>query len=117
MDKTETYILEVKDGRLEFIPSGESVPDHVLTIPFMPDNDTLMIVCRLGDTDLVSCSVFKYSDRNGGIFVLHQNHQPLLTARTSSNLAYCLGLGYFGKLVSYARYGSDIFLNLDDPDE
>ena len=34
-----------------------------------------------------------------------------------SNLAYTLGLGRFGRLVSDARYAADIFENGGDDDE
>ena len=62
------------------------------------------------------CAIFRRSEGNGGFFTFHDQDGLLFTAVTESNLAYALAQSLFGGMVSEARYGADIFENMDDPD-
>ena len=44
-------------------------------------------------------------------------HKIAMVAVAESNLAYSLGLSQMGRMVTYARYGADIFDALDEDDD
>ena len=65
---------------------------------------------------LLHCAVFRRSEGSGGCFALYDGNGPLFAAVAESNLAFGLGQGFFGRMVSDARYGADIFENMDESD-
>lgn len=102
----ELYTLQVADGRLRFAPRGTDAP---LPAP-------LAVVSRMGDPDLLQCVVLRREDAPGGVFRLEDATGPLLAAVAEDNLALALGMGHFGELVANARYGVDVFENLEGSD-
>lgn len=74
------------------------------------------IVSRMGDPELLECIVWRDGKQPGGAFVV-RNEEILFVAFAESNLAYALGLAYFGQLVANARYGADIFENMGNTDD
>lgn len=113
----EQYRIEIENGLMRYVVIEEALPSGILEIPYLPKDSDLSIVCRLGDPDLLNCSVFRSAKGSGGLFVMREGENPLFVAKAASNLAYSLAMGHFGKLVADARYACDIFLNLEDPDE
>ncbi|WP_300858235.1 hypothetical protein [uncultured Desulfovibrio sp.] len=103
----EIYTLQVADGRLRCAPRGANAP--------LPD--PLAVVSRMGDPDLLQCVVLRREDAPGGVFRLEDASGPLLAAVAEDNLALALGMGHFGELVANARYGADVFENMEEPDE
>ena len=103
----ELYTLEAEDGRLRFVPLKA---DAQLPAP-------LAVVHRLGDPALLQCAVLRREGAPGGVFRLEDAGGPLLAAIAATNLAFALGLGYFGELTANARYGVDVFENMEEPDD
>ncbi len=103
----EFYTLRVADGRLHFAPRDAEAP---LPSP-------LAVVSRMGDPDLLQCVVLRREGAPGGVFRLEDATGPLLAAVAEDNLALALGMGRFGELVANARYGVDVFENMEEPDE
>lgn len=103
----ELYTLQVADGQLRFAPRGAEAP---LPSP-------LAVVSRMGDPDLLQCVVLRREGAPGGVFRLEDATGPLLAAVAEDNLALAQGMGHFGELVANARYGVDVFENMEDPDE
>lgn len=103
----ELYTLHVADGRLRFAPRAAGDP---LPAP-------LAVVGRMGDPDLLQCVVLRREDAPGGVFRLEDANGPLLAAVAENNLAFALGMGRFGEPVANARYGVDVFENMEEPDE
>lgn len=103
----ELYTLQVADGQLRFAPRDAEAP---LPSP-------LAVVSRMGDPDLLQCVILRREGAPGGVFRLEDATGPLLAAVAEDNLALALGMGHFGELVANARYGVDVFENMEDPDE
>ena len=103
----ELYTLEAEDGRLRFVPLKADAP---LPAP-------LSVVQRLGDPALLQCAVLRREGAPGGVFRLEDAGGPLFAAIAASNLTFALGLGYFGELTANARYGVDVFENMEEPDD
>lgn len=103
----ELYTLQVADGQLRFAPR-----DAEASLP-----SPLAVVSRMGDPDLLQCVVLRREGAPGGVFRLEDATGPLLAAVAEDNLALALGMGHFGELVANARYGVDVFENMEDPDE
>lgn len=114
---SERYLLSLKKSSLVFSESKIELPEAIFAVPFLPPDDTIWIVCRLGDPRLLSCSVFKRADIPGGVFVARDDEGPLYAAVAPDNLTYAAALGYFGELTSCCRYGVDIYENLEETDE
>ena len=93
---SEVYTLLAEGSRLRFEPRQDDV---------------------LNDTGLLHCAVFRRSEGSGGCFALYDGNGPLFAAVAESNLAFGLGQGFFGRMVSDARYGADIFENMDESDD
>ena len=53
----------------------------------------------------------------GGVFRLEDPNGPLLAAIAPDNLTFALGMGFFGELTANARYGVDVFENMEEPDD
>ena len=67
---------------------------------------------------LAAGELCRREDGAGGCFLLEDGGGLLMAVVAESNLAYALGLGLFGPMVSEARYAADIFENgADDDDE
>lgn len=112
----EIYTLQVQgNGKTGFAPRQDEALLAAIDDGFMPDGH--QFVSRLGDAGLLQCSVFRRENGAGGCFVLQDADGPLFAVVAESNLAYGLGLGRFGRLVAYARYGADIFENADVDDD
>lgn len=109
----EYYVLEPEGAGLRFAPlpeGGPALPEHGAP----PAGYTL--AARLGDPELLHCAAYRRADGPGGLFVLHDGEGRLFAALAESNLAYGLGLARMGSLTAYARYGADIFEDLDNDD-
>ena len=116
----ETYTLEVEKGRLVFMPAkDDAAPACVLAPRFSPaiGKAGLSVAARMGDPELLHCVVFRYENSAGGVFVLHDRTGLLLAALAKSNLAYAMGAARFGEMVANARYGVDVFENMEEPDD
>lgn len=112
----EIYTLALVDNRRPaFLPREDAPLLRALNAGELPDG--YAPVARLGDPDLLHCVVCRRADGPGGCFLLEDGSGPLMAVVAESNLAYTLGLGRFGRLVSDARYAADIFENGGDDDE
>ena len=107
----ECYTVVVKGAEPHFVPREEHKLDKLLT--HGEDLDGYEFFSRLGDPELMHCAVFRQSGKPGGFFAVYDKTAVLFVAVAETNLSFGLGLGYFGRLVSYARYGADIFENTD----
>lgn len=103
----EIYNLEVNGTSLRFVLQAAST---MLPGP-------LAIVQRMGDPDLLECVVLRREASPGGVFRLENANGPLLAAIAADNLAFALGLGFFGELTANARYGVDVFENMEEPND
>lgn len=103
----ELYSLEAEGGRLGFTPLKPGSP---LPAP-------LAVVHRMGDPALLQCAVLRREDAPGGVFRLEDANGPLLAAIAETNLTFALGMGFFGELTANARYGVDVFENMEEPDD
>ncbi len=112
---SEMYTIHVNGSQLRFEPRQDDVLDDVLA------QGTHLggyeAVSRMGDPGLLHCAVFRRGEGNGGFFALHDRNGLLFAAVAESNLTFALAQGFFGRVGSEARYGADIFENMDDPDE
>lgn len=115
----EIYTLQIENGRLVFAPFTEEVPECVLENKFNPDAapKDIAIACRMGDPDLAHCVVYRRESAPGGYFSLRDKTGLLFAAIAQTNLIFALAVGYFGDVVSNARYGVDIFENMEEPDD
>lgn len=103
----ELYTLEVADSHLRFVPLKA---DSSLPSP-------LAVVHRMGDPALLQCAVLRREDAPGGLFRLEDANGLLFTAIAENNLAFALAMGFFGELTANARYGVDVFENLEEFDD
>ncbi|WP_165079443.1 MULTISPECIES: hypothetical protein [unclassified Desulfovibrio] len=103
----ELYSLEADGGRLRFTPLS---PGTALPSP-------LAVVHRMGDPALIQCAVLRRENAPGGVFRLEDANGPLLAAIAPDNLTFALGMGFFGELTANARYGVDVFENMEEPDD
>ena len=112
---SEIYTLLAEGSRLRFEPRQD---DALNDIP-VPGKRSggYEIVSRMGDPGLLHCAVFRRGEGSGGCFALYDGNGPLFAAVAESNLAFGLGQGFFGKMVSDARYVADIFENMDESDD
>lgn len=115
---SECYLLSLEKGRLRFTPHDDATLLAALTGDTAPHG--YAVTRRLGDPELLHCAVLRLPpelNAPGGIFFVQMQDEPLFAAVAESNLAFAHGLAHFGKLVSYARYGADIFENPHDDDD
>ncbi|WP_165175106.1 hypothetical protein [Desulfovibrio sp. ZJ369] len=110
----EFYTIVAEGADLHFVPREDQKLENLLTRG--EDLEGYEFFSRLGDPDLMHCAVFRKSGRAGGFFTVYDKTTVLFVAVAETNLAFGLGLGYFGRLVSYARYGADVFENTDTCD-
>lgn len=114
---SEIYNFELKDDKPCFTSREIGLPDCVRDGTLPRPGDNLEIVCRMGDPDLLQCLVYKREKNSGGIFAIRDKSGPLFAAAAESDLAYAHALGYFGALTANARYGVDVYENMEEPDD
>lgn len=114
---SECYNIETSEGRLLFGPREIGVPECVTAGKLPEARDGLETVCRMGDPELLECLVYRRENAPGGIFALRDKSGPLFTAVAESNLLYAKALALFGEMTANARYGADVFENLEEPDD
>ena len=112
---SEIYTILVEGSRLRFEPRQDDALNDS-PVPGKRSGD-YEIVSRMGDPGLLHCAVFRRGEGSGGCFALYDGNGPLFAAVAESNLAFGLGQGFFGKMVSDARYGADIFETMDESDD
>lgn len=112
---SEIYTILAEGSRLRFEPRQDDALNDI-PVPGKRSGD-YEIVSRMGDPGLLHCAVFRRGEGSGGCFALYDGNGPLFAAVAESNLAFGLGQGFFGKMVSNARYGADIFENMDESDD
>ena len=112
---SEIYTILVEGSRLRFEPRQDDALNDI-PVPGKRSGD-YEIVSRMGDPGLLHCAVFRRGEGSGGCFALYDGNGPMFAAVAESNLAVGLGQGFFGKMVSDARYGADIFENMDESDD
>ena len=112
---SEIYTILVEGSRLRFEPRQDDALNDI-PVPGKRSGD-YEIVSRMGDPGLLHCAVFRRGEGSGGCFALYDGNGPLFAAVAESNLAFGLGQGFFGKMVSDARYGADIFENMDESED
>lgn len=110
----ELYTIVVEGASLSFVPRDDHMLDKLLT--HGEHLEGYEFFSRLGDPDLVHCAIFRKSGKPGGFFTVYDKKAVLFVAVAETNLSFGLGLGYFGRMVAYARYGADIFENTDNFD-
>lgn len=115
----ETYLLVCEDQGLKLRKANLDVPKELLNPRFTPDlaDKKLDFVCRMGDPDLIHCIVYRNSDAPGGVFCVHDKNGLLFAAVAESNLAFAMAEGFFGEMTANARYGVDVFENMEEPDD
>lgn len=111
----EFYDLKIEGTKLHFIPRPGGAEGFEFALPEPPENHSAAGI--LGDPELMYCVAFRREDGPGGIFAMYDENGLLFIAVAGSNLAYSLGLAQMGRMVTYARYGADIFDALDEGDD
>lgn len=114
----ENYLIKIENGQVTF-KDGGNAPGWA----FAPKLDLdrmekgAHIVCRMGDPSLTHCAVFTVAGKPGGIFSVYDKNGILFCAEAKTNLAFAIAQGYFGSLTANARYGVDVFENMEMPDD
>ena len=109
----ERYTVEVEGAGVRFA-SREG--KELAYLPGQPPKGYTLINV-IGDPGLLHCAVFRKDGGAGGFFALHDTEGVLFMAVAESNLAYGMGLAHMGRMVTYARYGADIFEELGEGDD
>lgn len=113
----EIYNLRIDHGKLTYEESNEQAPQWQLMPTFQPSPEKdLHLVCRMGDPDLMQCLVYKRDKKAGGIFAMHGKEGVLFIAYAANDLTFAVAMGEFGEMTANARYGVDVFENLEVPD-
>lgn len=113
----ENYMLEIAGDHITFTRLEKNAPDFASKCMLPAAADDFELSCRMGDPDLLECLAYRHKNSWGGIFALRDKAGLLYTAQADTALIWSIGLGYFGKLASYVRYGADIFENLEVADD
>lgn len=115
----EFYTITVEKSEAVFSPRAEAVPEFAKFAHFSPDHAPadLSLVCRMGSPDILHCLIFRYDNKPGGIFALHEQDELLFVGVAETNLAYAAAKGLFGELTSNARLGVDIFESPEAEDD
>lgn len=108
----ECYTIEIEGTGLRFAPRKDG---GVSYLPGQPPKGH-SLVNLIGDPALMHCAVFRKEEGAGGLFAMHDTEGVLFVAVAESNLAYGMGLAHMGRMVTYARYGADIFEELGEDD-
>lgn len=111
----ETYLLNYDHGKLILLREKLEIPQSIAEFKngISKEREDYYIHARLGDQSLLETVIFMKDNLPGGFFLLHTLAKILFIAAARDNLAFALGMGYFGKICSYAKYGLDIFENMD----
>jgi hypothetical protein len=110
----ECYTIEIEGAGLRFAPRKGGSGD-VAYLPGQPPKGYVLINL-IGDPALMHCAIFRKEGGAGGFFAMHDTEGVLFVAVAESNLAYGMGLAHMGRMVTYARYGADIFEELGEAD-
>lgn len=107
----EQYTIGVAGSGIKFEPLAKPLPEIATSADFDPAKAPreLSLVCRMGATDLLHCLIFRWENKSGGIFAIHEQGRVLFAAVAETELAYTLAKGFFGELVASARFGVDVF--------
>ncbi len=117
MSEMTVYELNIDKNRIAFTECAKKPPDFVLAGKFAAHGDAgATFVCRMGDPDLIHCAVYRCPGQ-GGYFSLHDKSGPLFAAIAGNNLVYGMAWAFFGEMVANARYGVDVFENMEEPDD
>ncbi|WP_374289060.1 hypothetical protein [Desulfovibrio desulfuricans] len=110
----ECYTLELEGSALRFAPRKDGGKD-LAYLPGQPPKGYTLINL-IGDPGLLHCAIFRKEEGPGGFFVMHDTEGMLFMAVADTNLTYGMGLAHMGRMVTYARYGADIFEELSEDD-
>lgn len=115
----EIYRITVNGSAIAFEPDDRKLPDFVFASVFNPQgsHEGIDLVTRMGSPDVAHCVIFRFLDKPGGIFAMHDNDGFMFAAVAESGLAYCLAKGFFGELAANARAGVDIFEDLGNDND
>ena len=113
----EQYLLEIENGRMIFTRRELSAPQFAQQGKLHAEKDGFEAFARMGDPDLLECLVYRDKNSSGGIFHVRDKYGPLYVAVTGSPLVWSLALGHFGELTANARYGVDVFENMEEKDD
>ena len=115
----EYYTLQTKDGKLNFEPTSITIPSWLTEHRFIPERaeQGVSLASRMGDPDQIHCIVYRKEHVAGGNFALFFASSFLFAALARDNLSFALGMGFFGELTANARYGADVFENMELPDD
>ena len=115
----ETYMINFEQGKIVFNNSAESLPNWVLNPKFDPDaaDREYALVSRMGDPEQLHCVIYRKKEAAGGLFSVFFASENLFAATTPSNLDFAAACGFFGEMTANARYGADVFENMELPDD
>lgn len=113
----EIYTMGLEGGRPAFVPRAGGVADCIIAGKPGRQNDGPAIISRMGDPDLLQCVTYREPGRPGAVFAIWEKDALLFCAVAESDLLYAAGQGYFGHMVANARYGADVFENMEEPDD
>lgn len=115
----EFYTITTDKQFISFTARPGDAPEYALSPTFDPKTAPagLAVVCRMGAPDVAHCVIFRFDDKPGGVFAMHDSDGFLFAAVAETNLAYALAKGFFGRLTATARYGVDVFEHLEDDND
>lgn len=115
----ETYLISYEWQGLKMRKADLDLPAELLNPRFTPDlpDKKLDFACRMGDPDLIHCIGYRNSGAPGGVFCVHDKNGLLFAAVAENNLAFAMAEGFFGEMTANARYGVDVFENMEEPDD
>lgn len=108
------YEITASRGSVEFEPYVGIFPRELLEKSYTHGVPGIEVAGRMGDPDLLYCIAYRRTETHGGFFVMFDRYGLLYGAIAQTNLDYAAALGYFGMITSNARYGADIYEELDD---
>lgn len=116
---SEIYGLAITQGRPTLTPLAADLPPALNGGRFNPETSSggYAITCRMGDPDLLECIVWRRQGETGAVFALRDKNDAICFAIAKSGLEYAAGLSLFGEMTANARYGVDIFENMEEPDD
>lgn len=114
----ECYLMDYAGGSLAFARGGD-VPEwaNATGLDAARAPAGVRVVCRMGDPDLIHCAVYAEQNRPGGIFCVYGKNGLLFVATAATELVFAIAQGFFGELTANARYGADVFENMEIPDD
>ena len=109
----EHYVIQWDSKRLRF---EEAKAPLFLDADNAPA-DPMQVHSCLGDDNKIWCEAYRAPGQPGGIFLLRDFDELLLTATAKSHMDFVQGLDHFARLTSNVRYAADIFEHNDDEAE